>query len=146
SDAGDIQDARIVADLPAGAYSLSTVSIYPGAYGLDYKFTPHDTPACPGARNLSLNSGLFATLGDGTCRGSDGQPVDRYQFTIPSAGTVALFMTSSDMDSYLTLTDSQASILRRDDDSYGAPDAMILQWLPGGTYRVNSSASGVARS
>src|SRR5258708_148621 len=142
SDASDLQDARIVADVAAGAYSLSTLSIYPGAYSLNYKFTPHDPPACPGARNLGLNSGLSATLGDGACRGSDGQPVDSYQFTIPSAGMVALFMTSSEGDSYLTLTDSQGSILRRDDDSYGAPDAMILQWLPGGTYRVNASASG----
>jgi len=36
--------------------------------------------------------------------------------------------------------------LRRDDDSYGAPDAMILQWLPGGTFRVNASASGGAQA
>jgi hypothetical protein len=53
----------------------------------------------------------------------------------------ALFMTSSEVNSYLTLMDSQGSVMRRDDDSYGAPDAMILQWLPGGTYRFNASAS-----
>src|SRR3981081_1890142 len=58
---------------------------------------------------------------------------------------VARFMPSADLDSYLTLADAQGSILRRDDDSYGAPDAMILQWLPGGTYRVEASASGGAQ-
>jgi hypothetical protein len=52
-----------------------------------------------------------------------------------------IFMTSTEVDSYLTLTDSQGTILRRDDNSYGAPDAMILQWLPAGTYRINASAS-----
>jgi hypothetical protein len=50
-------------------------------------------------------------------------------------------MTSTEVNSYLTLTDAQSSLLRRDDDSYGAPDAMILQWLPAGTYHVNASAS-----
>jgi len=52
-----------------------------------------------------------------------------------------IFMTSTEVDSYLTLTDAQGTILRRDDNSYGAPDAMILQWLPAGTYRINASAS-----
>jgi len=146
SDASDTQEARISANLDAGSYSLSALSIYPGAYTIQYKFTPGSPAACPGARILAVNSALVANLGEGTCRGPDGQPLDPYQFTLPSQGVVALFMTSSDVDSYLSLSDSLGSILRRDDDSYGAPDAMILQWLTGGTYRVNASASGGAQS
>jgi hypothetical protein len=146
SDAGDIQEAHIVAELAAGAYSLSTLSIYPGAYTVNYQFTPRDPTACTGPTSLRVNSGLSATLGEGVCRNAQGQPVDTYELSVPSQGMAALFMTSSEVDSYLTLTDSQGSILRRDDDSYGAPDAMILQWLPVGTYRVNASASGSAQS
>jgi hypothetical protein len=142
SDAPDNQDAHIVADLAAGAYSLSALSIDSGGYTINYKFTPHELSACAGAQKLALNSALVATLGGGACRGADGQPMDTYEFTTSSPGMVAIFMTSTDVDSYVTLTDSQGSMLRRDDDSYGAPDSMILQWLPAGTYRVNASASG----
>jgi hypothetical protein len=142
SDATDLQDAHIVANLAAGAYSLSTVSIDPGAYTIRYNFTPRDPAACPAAQPVAVNSGLPGVLGERSCLGADGQPVDTYEFATPAAGMAALFLTSTDLNSYLTLTDSQGSILRRDDDSYGAPDAMILQWLPAGTYRAKASASG----
>src|SRR5260370_38632943 len=50
-------------------------------------------------------------------------------------------MTSTSVDSYLTLTDSQGTVLRRDDNSYGGTDSLIVQWLPGQTYTFSASAS-----
>src|SRR5438445_3085538 len=58
SDATDNQDAHILADLAAGAYSLSALSIDPGGYTINYKFTPHELSACAGAQKLALNSAL----------------------------------------------------------------------------------------
>jgi len=40
------------------------------------------------------------------------------------------------------LTDGQGNVLRRDDNSYGGTDSMIVQWLPAGTYMFNATASG----
>jgi hypothetical protein len=54
----------------------------------------------------------------------------------------ALFMTSTSVDAYLTLTDSNGTVLRRDDNSYGGTDSMFVQWLPGQTYTFSASASG----
>src|SRR5207248_2865553 len=105
SDGTDAQDAHIVADLGAGTYSLGAISGDPGAYTITYKFTPHALATCPAPQHLNLNSGFIAILGSSPCRGADGQPVDWYQFTTPSDGTAALFMTSTAIDAYLTLTD-----------------------------------------
>jgi hypothetical protein len=142
SDGTDTQDPHVVADLDAGTYSLGAISGDPGNYTINYKFTPHALAACPGPQPLDLNSGFIGILGLGTCHGQDGQPVDWYQFTTPSDGTAALFMTSTSVDAYLTLTDSQGTVLRRDDNSYGGTDSLIVQWLPGQTYTFSASASG----
>jgi Bacterial pre-peptidase C-terminal domain len=131
-----------VADLDAGSFSLAALSGDPGNYTITYKFTPHALAACPAPQPLDLNSGFIAILGSGTCHGTDGQPVDWYQFTAPSDGTAALFMTSTALDAYLTLTDSQGTILRRDDNSFGGTDSLLVQWLPGQTYTFAASASG----
>jgi hypothetical protein len=68
--------------------------------------------------------------------------VDYYQFTLPSAGVVAAFMTSSDVAGYLTLTDSAGNALRTDTNSYSFGDPMIVQYLPAGTYRLAAQADG----
>ncbi len=142
SDGTDSQDPHVVADLDTGTYSLGALSGDPGNYTINYKFTPHALAACPGPQPLDLNTGFIAILGSGACRGADGQPVDWYQFTTPSDGTAALFMTSTSVDAYLTLTDSQGTVLRRDDNSYGGTDSMLVQWLPSQTYTFGATASG----
>ncbi len=146
SDASDQAEAHILADLPAGSWSVSALSIFPGAYNVAYKFTPHDPAPCPAAQTLGVNAALSGTLGETSCRGAGGQAANLYEFTLPSDSMAALFMTSPEVDSYMTLSDSQGAILRRDDNSYGAPDAMILQYLPAGTYRITASASGGSQS
>ncbi len=136
--------ARVVADLPAaGTYSLSVGSLAPGNYSLNYSFTAQTPGACPAAPQVPVNSRFRNSLSFGRpCRSADGQPVDYYEFATPSAGFLSIFMTSAAFDSYLTLTDTQGTVLRRDDDSFGFSDAMILGWLPGGTYRIAAAASG----
>jgi hypothetical protein len=141
SDGTDTQDPHIQAELPAGTYSLGAISGDPGNYTINYKFTPHALAACPGPQPLVLNSGFIGILGSGACRAQNGQPVDWYQFTTPDQGTAAVFMTSTSVDGYVTLTDSEGTVLRRDDNSYGGTNSMIVQWLPGQTYTFSASAS-----
>jgi hypothetical protein len=142
SDGDDTQNAHVIANLPAGDYALNVLSADPGNYTVSYNFTPHALAVCASPQNLALNSGFIGSLGSGSCSGQDGQPVDWYQFTTASDGDVALFMTSTAVDAYLTLTDASGNVLRRDDNSYGGTDAMIVQWLPAGSYTFSASASG----
>lgn len=142
SDAANNQNAHLTANLPAGAYSVGVLSADPGSYAVNYTFTARTIPPCAGPQTLALNSAFMGALGANSCAGPDGQPADWYQFTVPADGTVALFMTSTNVDSYLTLLDSQANVLRRDDNSYGGSDSMIVQWLPAGSYTFSATASG----
>jgi hypothetical protein len=146
NDASGNQNAHIVANLPAGSYSIAALSEDPGNYSIAYNFTPHTLAACPPPQTLGLSNGFIGVLGAASCAGPDGQPADWYQFTTASDSTVALFMTSTNINSYLTLTDAQGNVLRRDDDSYGDTDSMIVQWLPAGTYLLGASASGGSQS
>jgi hypothetical protein len=141
SDATDSQQAQIIADLQPGSYSLAVASKDPGAYTVDYAVAVRDPAPCQGPQRMGTNSTFFGTLGRGTCPSPNGQGIDTYEFTTPSDGMAGIFMTSSEVDSYLTLTDTQGSTMRRDDNGYGGLDSMILQWLPAGTYRFNASAS-----
>lgn len=140
---GDGDDtAHIAADVPAGSYTIvAATNSVTGGYSIGYQVTAHDPVPCATITRMDPNTGYMGLLGDGSCRGSNGQPVDYYEFTTPSDGTVLLVMTSTDVDSYLTLTDISSTALRQDDNSYGGQDAMVVQYLPAGTYRIGARAS-----
>jgi serine protease Do len=50
-------------------------------------------------------------------------------------------MTSSEVDGYLTLYDAGGNVVRRDDNSYGSNDPLIVQYLPAGTYKLAARAA-----
>jgi hypothetical protein len=106
------------------------------------QFSANDIPACSAVQALDINGGYVQQLGAPGCTGTNGQPADYYQFTLPSDGVVAAFMTSSDVAGYLTLTDSSGNALRTDTGSYAPGDPMIVQYLPAGTYRLAAQAAG----
>jgi hypothetical protein len=129
--------AHITADLPAGSYTVvAAANQGNGHYQLTSTFTAHDISACTYIQSLDINGGYIQKLGPGSCRGANGQPVDYYQFTLPSDGVVAALMTSSEVDGFLTLFDSSGNVLRYDDNSYTANDPLIVQFLPAGTYKL----------
>jgi Bacterial pre-peptidase C-terminal domain len=68
--------------------------------------------------------------------------MDLYSFTLPSDGVVAAFMTSGQVDSFLTLADAAGNFLRSDDNTYGGSDSMMVQFLPAGDYQVATKAAG----
>ena len=127
--------SRIVADLKEGVYTAVAAGVQPGNYTIGYRFAPGNAPPCK-TQALELNGGYIADLGADTCRGADGQPTDYYEFRTTRPGTVAAFLTSPEIDGYLTLLDGEGKALRRDDNSYGDGAAMIVQHLPAGVYRL----------
>jgi hypothetical protein len=134
---------HVSADLPAGTYTVAAAAVSgAGAYQMTSQFTAHDIPSCSAVQAVDINGGYVQRLGVPGCTGPNGQPVDYYQFTLPSDGVVAAFMTSSDVAGRLTLTDSAGNVLRSDTDSYSSGDPMIVQYLPAGTYRLAAQAAG----
>jgi hypothetical protein len=137
---------RLSADLPAGAYTvLAAEGEGSGAYQLTTKLTAHDLAACGYVQAVDSNGGYVKRLSSFSCRGSNGAPLDLFEFTLPADGTAAMVVTSSEMDGYLTLLDTAGNVLRRDDNSYGYGDPLIVQYLTAGTYRLAvQSSSGAA--
>ena len=133
--------SQLTATLPAGSYTiLASANSGSGAYVLSGSFQPVPIAPCNQNLPLGLNSGYLQIFGLGSCTGSNGQPVDLYQFTMPSAGVAAVVMTSSEVTGSLTLTDSNGNFLRSDLNSYAPNDPFIVQYLPAGTYRLWASS------
>ena len=149
--APDGGSSRVLADLPAGAYTVATASLdFGGGYNIGYQFTPKDLAPCGKSQALPVNTGYIGLLGTTTptttptpsCSGPDGRPFDVYTFILPADGTIAAFMTSNALDSLLTLTGSAGNVLRQDDHSYLDRNAAIVEYLPAGTYRLEARAAG----
>ena len=135
--------SHLTADLPAGSYTIvAAASSGSGGYQVTSKLTAHDIAPCSYVQPLDINGGYIQKLGPGSCRGWNGQPMDLYRFTLPSDGVVAVFMTSSEVDGFLTMVDSSGNALRSDDNTYGQNDPMIVQYLPAGSYQVAARAAG----
>ena len=129
--------AHITADLPAGVYTLvGAATSGAGNYQLTAKFTAHDIPACTFAQSLDLNGGYIQRLGPRSCIGVNGQPVDYYTFTLSADSLVLAVMTSSEVDGYLTLYDSNGNVVRSDDSSYGSNDPLDRAVPPRGNLQA----------
>jgi hypothetical protein len=139
---GNITDSHITADLPGGSYTVvAATGGLPGGYTFRWQATPHEPSPCPGAQRMELNGAFVGVFGAASCKGPNGQPIDYYQFTTPAEGTVAAVMTSTAIDGFLTLQTAEGAPLRWDDNSYGGFDPLVVQFLPGQTYRVAVQAT-----
>jgi hypothetical protein len=140
--------AHIQANLAAGTYyAVAASADLPGGYTINYAVKPGPIPACPAAKSIPVanggSNGYNGTLGGpASCYGVAGALLDNYTFTIPSSGTVAALMLSSDVDSVLVLTDSKGNPLRTDNNSYSQGNAIIVDYLAAGTYRLQTMAGG----
>lgn len=144
-DYAGIGAAHITADLQAGVYSVLPSAISGlGSYQLTSSFTPHDVTPCGTPVPLVLNGTYYQMLGLGTCRDTNGQPLDLFSFTLPVDGVIASVVASSDIDGFLTLTDSSGNVLRRDDNTYGNKNPLIVQSLSAGTYNLQVRDAGAS--
>ena len=137
--------AHLEATLPSGTYSVIAASVdLPGNYSISAQVTLKPQSPCATIQNLPVNTAFIGNFTSGSnCTGPVGEAVDYYKFTTTADGTAAIVMTSSDVDSHLTLTDSTGKILRVDDNSYGQQDAIIVQILKAGTYKVEARGTSV---
>jgi hypothetical protein len=141
-DAQGLGTTRLSADLPPGAYTVVAAALSgAGGYQLATAFTAHPLPPCAFGQQLDSNGGYVQKLGINSCRGPNGEPVDYYEFTLPADSTVAMIMTSSEVDGFLTLLDSAGNVLRSDDNSYGFGDPLMIDRLSAGTYRLAARAA-----
>jgi hypothetical protein len=133
----------ITADMPAGTYYVYAASMdMPGGYALSYTFTPKTLPACPMPMPLQYNEYIQNTqLGPASCEGPDGRRSDSYKFTLPSAATEAVVMTSDTLTPDITLYMADGTPLRNDQNSYADDNAIIIQNLPAGDYVVKAKSA-----
>jgi hypothetical protein len=144
-DVNGLAIAHVNALLPAGVYTIAAASQGgAGAYHMATSFTAQAVPACSFTQPLNLNGGYIQRLGPNSCIGTNGQAVDYYGFTLPVDSLALAVMTSSEVDGFLTLYDSNGNILRTDDNSYGSNDPLIVQYLPAGTYKLAARGASAA--
>ena len=137
--------SQISALVPAGNYTVLAGAVTgSGSYLLTPGFTAQAIPACTQIPQLSLGVGYVQNLGVPGCTGTDGQPVDWYQFTLAADSVIAATMTANEVVGFLTLTDANGSFLRSDRDSYACNDPLIVQFLPAGTYQLAARAANGA--
>src|SRR5262249_45611567 len=104
----DVQDlgvVQILSDLPAADYLISAASVFgSGGYQLTSTLHSHALSDCGFAQPLNIDGGFIQKLGVNPCRGANGQPLDLYEFLLPSDSVVAAIMTSGQVDGFLSLT------------------------------------------
>jgi hypothetical protein len=135
--------SSLTVDLPAGTYLVDAASMdLPGGYILSYTFTPKTLTVCPAARQMPPNGFIHnVQLNDASCQEGDGRKADFYRFTLPAASTEAAFMTSDSLPPDLTLYAQDGTPLRSDQNSYAGNNAMIVQYLPAGTYMLRARSA-----
>ena len=148
----DSGTSHIQIRLAAGTYYVLAGSAdLPGSYSLSYAVVPGTIPPCPAAKTIPIgtnpSNGFNGTLNWTTgCPGSNGSLSDNYTFTTNTSGTVAAVMLSSDVDSLLFLTDSKGNALRSDNDSYSEGNAIIVDYLAAGSYKLQAMGAGFESS
>jgi hypothetical protein len=134
--------------LPAGTYyAIAASADLPGGYIINYAVTAGAIPSCPIAKTIPVKSGASNGFNGmlswtGSCAGANGSLSDNYTFTTTSSGTVASVMVSGDVDSLLFLIDSKGNNLRSDNDSYSQGNAVIVDYLPAGAYKLQATSIG----
>jgi hypothetical protein len=133
----------LTVDLAAGTYYVDSASMdMPGGYALSYTFTPKTLTGCPVPMQMAYNGYIEnVQLGPASCEGTDGRRADYYQFTIPVAASEGVFMTSDTIPPDITLYGPDGTPLRNDQDSYADDNAVIVQYLPAGSYTVRARSA-----
>ena len=139
---GNFTISHITADVPAGTYTVvAATGGLPGGYAFSWQVKPHALTPCTKVQKLDVNSAYLGVFGEGSCHGANGQPADYYEIATPADGTLAVVMQSEVMDAFLTLQASDGTAMRWDDNGYGGADAVVIQYLPGQTYRLEARAT-----
>lgn len=132
----DVSSQGVVTALAPGG-PLAIVASSEGKTATALIRVAHGATACPFLSPITLGGSASATLSLGDCEWElDGSYVDIYEFSIATATTVQIDMSSSEVDSYLGLFTGANGFLAEDDDSGGGTDARLVLSLNPGKYRI----------
>ncbi|MCD9026893.1 hypothetical protein LDO26_01515 [Luteimonas sp. BDR2-5] len=133
-DGGEGLDARIVAPLDAGEYSIEANALSDAAGMFTLSLATSGIPEGTGGGALTVDRApTSATLLPGAS--------DRYTVSIRRAGDYVIDMTSDDFDSHLRLSRDGREVAS-DDDGGGGLNARIAQHLEAGDYVIEAGALG----
>jgi uncharacterized protein (TIGR03437 family) len=135
-------NARIYRTFAAGTYRIEATSYNSGktgAYTLALS-TVNVTvsPITVGTAATTVNGSLSASSGSSVA--CTGCYANSYGFTLSSAQTVQIDLTSTAFDAYLRVLDSNGVVVAADDDSGGGSNSRIRRSFAAGTYRIEASS------
>ena len=141
-DSGGGSNARINRTFAAGTYRIEATSYNSGSTGA-YTLALSTvnvtvTPITVGAAATTVNGSLSASSGSSvSCTGCF---ASSYGFTLSSAQTVQIDLTSTAFDTYLRVLDANGVVVAADDDSGGGSNSRIRRGFAAGTYRIEASS------
>ena len=135
-------NARIYRTFAAGTYRIEATSYNSGATGA-YTLALSTvnitvTPITVGTAATTVNGNLSASSGSSV--GCAGCFANSYGFTLSSAQTVQIDLTSTAFDAYLRVLDSNGVVVAADDDSGDGSNSRIRRSFAAGTYRIEASS------
>jgi hypothetical protein len=100
-----------------------------------------DEPVATGPRALRLGTSSSSTLDAGDARMTDESTYEDWTLAARAGERVAVTMTSTAFDTYLTVSSPDGSFLRMDDDAAGGTNARVVFTAPStGLYTVRANA------
>lgn len=135
-------NARIYRTFAAGTYRIEATSYASGSTGA-YTLALNTvnvtvTPITVGTAATTVNGTLSASSGSSVaCTGCF---ANSYGFTLSSAQTVQIDLTSTVFDTYLRVLDSNGVVVAADDDSGDGSNSLIRRTFAAGTYRIEASS------
>ena len=135
-------NARIYRTFAAGTYRIEATSYASGSTGA-YTLALNTvnvtvTPITVGTAATTVNGTLSASSGSSV--GCAGCYASSYGFTLSSAQTVQIDLTSTAFDTYLRVLDSNGVVVAADDDSGDGSNSLIRRSFAAGTYRIEASS------
>ncbi len=95
---------------------------------------------CSVVRAVTLGQTVSGTFTANDCKLSDSTAIQRYGFTLTARTKVEILMSSTALDSYLFLADTDLNVIDEDDDGDGGSNARIMRTLPAGRYEIITNA------
>jgi hypothetical protein len=142
----DVTTTGIVRGRSPGGPIPLTVSAE-GQVGTSRIRVAYAAESCPVVTPIAFDQRVTGTLALGDCELSlDNSYVDVFEITLPTAATIQVDMTSSEVDSYIGLFESSGLFIGEDDNSGGERNARLVKQLNAGRYRVwaNTITGGVS--
>lgn len=130
-------NSRVARSFTAGTYRIEATGYSLGQSG-PYTLTLRALNAAAISVGQTLSGRLtpasLRSVGCGFCY------ADIYQFTIAATQTLAIRMSSTELDSFLRVLDSNGVTIIEDDESGGNQNALIQRSFTPGTYRIEAAA------